>query len=42
MYKFMQNCKYNECIKTVLEIHTLLCDFVKMQEESYEELKNFL
>ena len=24
------------------EIHTLLCDFVKMQEESYEELKNFL
>ncbi len=24
------------------EIHTLLCDFVKMQEESYEELKKFL
>ena len=24
------------------EIHTLLCDFVKMQEASYEELKNFL
>lgn len=24
------------------EIHTLLCDFVKMQEQSYEELKNFL
>ena len=24
------------------EIHTLLCDFVKMQEKSYEELKNFL
>ena len=23
-------------------IHTLLCDFVKMQEESYEELKKFL
>ena len=24
------------------DIHTLLCDFVKMQEKSYEELKNFL
>ena len=24
------------------EIHTLLCDFVKMQEESAEKLKNFL
>lgn len=24
------------------DIHTLLCDFVKMQEESLEELKNFL
>ena len=24
------------------DIHTLLCDFVKMQEQSYEELKNFL
>ena len=30
----------NENIKT--EIHTLLGDFVKMQEQSYEELKNFL
>lgn len=24
------------------DIHTLLCDFVKMQEDSVEELKNFL
>ena len=24
------------------DIHTLLCDFVKLQEESYEELKKFL
>ena len=24
------------------EIHTLLCDFVKMREKSYEELKTFL
>ena len=24
------------------DIHTLLCDFVKMQEESAEKLKNFL
>lgn len=34
MYKFMQNCKYNECIKTVL-FYSVSVEFLRLSWHTY-------